>query len=151
MDAGRELDTLIAEKAMGLEIVHRSWPCGYAPDCGTYEAALYEHRQSGLSRLWPDVIYKTSEPLDEWRHQLGLWCEPVPHYSTDIAAAWTVVERLEAMGWVVRVSQYQLNPTKWNCRFVPTTGEMLDTGAYVFDDAPTAPHAICLAALKVFS
>jgi hypothetical protein len=41
--AGRELDALVAERVMGKRVVARDWPCGYAPDCGHYEADLFAH------------------------------------------------------------------------------------------------------------
>jgi hypothetical protein len=80
----RQLDEQCA-RLLGLEIVHRAWPCGYAPDCGTYEAALYKRRQSGLSSIVPDVVYQYIKPYYKWKNQLGLWCKPVPAYSSDPA------------------------------------------------------------------
>jgi len=47
-----------------------------------------------------------------------------PNYSTDIAAAWEVVKKLRSMGLVIHDS-------------------------FISVDPDSAPHAICLAALKV--
>ena len=75
--------------------------------------------------------------------------EQIPAYSTSIAAAWEVVEKLLSKGWeldegikkmarledggfVVEFNSSSLNPGK-------------SRGPRAF--APTAPHAICLAAL----
>lgn len=63
---------------------------------------------------------------------------PVPLYTSDIAAAWQVVQKLTttddiiiestADGWRVHFDQSPRSPGAW---------------------APTAPHAICLEALRV--
>jgi hypothetical protein len=60
--------------------------------------------------------------------------EPVPDYSTDIAAAWLVVEALLARGIYVCV---EYASGRWNC-----------WAGTVNVHAETAPLAICLAALK---
>lgn len=72
---------------------------------------------------------------------VGAWahCESLPHYSTDIAAAWQVVEKLAADGLYVHVG-YCLGRTEAS---VNSPLDIIDN-AY----APTAPLAICLAALK---
>ena len=69
--------------------------------------------------------------------------DTVPHYSTDIEAAWEVVERVVNLGWLPTLGR------GWSC----------GRGAWCFeivkgkDDleramADSAPEAICLAALK---
>lgn len=65
-----------------------------------------------------------------------------PAYSEDIGAAWGVVEALRQKGW--RVSISEVTQFDWNCRFTPA-----DTSQYVYKLAPTAPLAICQAALDV--
>lgn len=76
----------------------------------------------------------------------------IPPYSTDIAAAWEVVEKI-GEGFTLGRSW-----EKWVCTSVPGDMwgcyidepgryEMLNDGDY-FEWADTAPHAICLAALK---
>ncbi len=120
MEPGRELDALIAEKVMGIE----PWPI-QNPCWGVkaFKAKFVPYGQE-------------AKP-----------CE-APSYSTDIAAAWKVVEKLqeynpfwEEDGWL----SFQLSPAvgvnskEWYANFGDST-----TGAY----GKTAPHAICLAALE---
>lgn len=107
MSPGRELDTLVAEKVMG--------------------------RIVSLDPLWmkiyetPDAFVETSQSR-AWRR----WLHP---YSTDIAAAWEVVEKLCDVelrdGWDGK--------RWWRC----TIGHK-----HASARAYSAPHAICLAALK---
>lgn len=58
-----------------------------------------------------------------------------PHYSTDIAAAWLVVEKIP--GWFALIKEEE----GWKCEYEIETGEI----DYVL--WPTAPEAICRAAL----
>jgi hypothetical protein len=59
----------------------------------------------------------------------------VPHYSTDIAAAWEVVEKMGHVG--LNWDDTTNSPARWQC--------IMERGEYYAD---TAPMAICLAALK---
>ena len=102
MKAGRELDSLVAEKVMGL----------------------------------------TKEDLDRWDDTRG---RPEPkHYSTDIVAAWEVVELLKrryvlALRMAFPTSDH---PDGWEVlRF---DGEVF----HLLGIADTAPEAICKAALR---
>lgn len=68
---------------------------------------------------------------------------PWPHYSTDIAAAWLVVEAMEARGSALElVDRIHLSGTgeRWWCCF---KGKMWGQP----EKADTAPLAICRAAL----
>lgn len=70
--------------------------------------------------------------------------EDVPEYSTDIAAAWDVVEAWKGDGSLCEIVLSRCEShvsTGWRARF----GE---SEASWEADAPTAPLAICLAALK---
>jgi len=65
------------------------------------------------------------------------------HFSTDISAAWEVIEKLHSMGFrsiEIRVEQY----ADENVVVYVDSGE---EGGFR-EDSFTAPHAICLAALK---
>ena len=69
----------------------------------------------------------------------------IPHYSTDISAAWEVVEKLMEKKFSDGRPEQQLclnghGAPKWQAWFHPNT-ETLSFG-------DTAPHAICLSALK---
>lgn len=71
----------------------------------------------------------------------------VPNYSTDIAAAWKVIEELRKDQKALLISQaYQgpyweyLSKVEWN--------DSLKGYRFEFATSISAPHAICLAALK---
>lgn len=97
LEAGPELDALVAERVMGID----------------------------LDGTKPHLPYR------------GVGCTP---YSTDIAAAWEVLEEL---GDVTLGHQARVCNGQWVC-FVDTSGPFQGpSGA-----ADTAPLAICRAALK---
>ncbi len=67
-------------------------------------------------------------------------------YSTDISAAWEVVEKLQSEGFHACVHRYVQKNPHWGAQFDKEDLDVIcgpTQGA-----APTAPHAICLAALK---
>jgi len=107
MQAGRELDALIAETVMEMQRVEEGniyfWP---SPEM-----------VARLLELHPDVL-----AVDYF---------PAPHYSTDIAAAWQIVEKL---GMQCGFSIYDREPFAAHKR--------------VSTVASTVPLAICRAALK---
>ena len=67
-------------------------------------------------------------------------CEPKP-YSTDIAAAWEVVEKLRQDGHWMTLEDDDI----WDCCFTRKVGKI----KIGFAEADTVPLSICLAALKV--
>lgn len=118
MQAGRELDALIAEKVMGWppKPAHAGWQGDVVPSLADPKWV-----QAGPDRGWEMVF--------------------LPNYSTDIAAAWKVVEKMRetpkpffSLAWYIS--------GRWGAAFLGhddgTDAEMADT----------APHAICLAALR---
>lgn len=119
--AGRELDALVAEKVMGLSVSWRSLHPN--PDASD-----------------PPEIYllddKGDMPLLEVRSGDG-WTF-LPRYSTDITAAWQVVERMKERGYWLCLIQNQL---LFSASFDSVLTDHRATGE-------TAPHAICLAALE---
>jgi hypothetical protein len=121
LPAGRDLDELIAEKVMG-------WIPG--PCTGhTIE----------LPGGW-GCDECTAE--GQWGFQ-GHHTKLPRQYSTDIAAAWEVVEKLQKE-WIVIINGYQ---DKWDVE-VNMSGKYVSE---VYESALTAPHAICLAALEAVS
>jgi hypothetical protein len=130
MPAGRELDALIAEKVMGFKW-RTSKHSGYR----------YLFPPGHRSNLFTDSI--GNEPL------YGDWDDCVPAYSTDIAAAWQVVEKLCAdahnfsfdSGAFGPGSDWQNKIDKWTVCFDDYT--TVEVHSY----APTMPLAICRAAL----
>jgi hypothetical protein len=102
MDAGRELDALVAEKIFGWLMIDAAAGIG-APD------------HSGLSAI-----------------------AAVPHYSTDIAAVWQIVEHFGRKAASVDVSRRMRG---YRCVIV-WDGPNADARA------ESAPLAICLAGLR---
>ena len=76
-----------------------------------------------------------------------------PHYSTSIADAWRVVERMRERGWHVRVDATDAFAVRdaGIASNTCTMHENLPDGGYVIQQADTAPLAICLAALAATS
>ena len=122
LEAGPDLDALIAEKVMGLVIDHD-----------------FRDDNSPVVRVVSaDVTF----------------IEPCPGYSTNIAAAWEVVEKLKSLDWEIEVSV--------TCKLPDGDSETYYCGLQQGDDnapwskdyrylqtwAPMAPLAICRAALK---
>lgn len=65
----------------------------------------------------------------------------VPSYSTDIAAAWQVVENLRARGCEFSLSERATDESAWHCAFFPKGGSCgIGFGG-------TVPEVICIAAL----
>lgn len=135
MDVGRELDAAVAERVMGWEWftavnvnvlvppehhwrVQRSWriPGKHGEEDDIDSARFYDSRNGGKQA-----------PV-------------VPAYSTNIAAAWLVVEELTAHG--LRLSLDMFGGDPWWAEFAD---ERWERGAQA--TAPTAPEAICRAAL----
>lgn len=121
MEAGRELDALVAEKVFGLV------RCTADSHRGSDGATCYALPESPM---------------------MG---GELRSYSTDIAAAWEVVEKIHALGWCSTLSalpdpsiiRYEMDFDK------PPLIDSHHTKVYAI--AATAPHAICLAALKAIA
>lgn len=127
MKAGRELDILIAEKVMGWtrEPIN---PLSIEPD----------------RRGWLNVNgYYFSHP-DATTYEN----EKLPKYSTNIAAAWEVVEKIKMEKCMININEDATFSSVQIERFhpLPTGG----TWSCIVEssDGESAPHAICLAALK---
>lgn len=100
-----------------------------------------------------------AEKVMEWKRE-GDWFE-VPYwisggtfqahadafrFSTEIASAWQVVEKMREFGWFF----YMDNGSQGDSFFVTfhEGKDFSDDGCSASAEAPTAPLAICLAALK---
>lgn len=137
MDVGRELDAEVAERVMGLRVVARDWPCGYNYDGCEREAWSWPEEPPPMHfEPWP--VYVTERGT--WPARRLEPIVPVSAYSTDIAAAWLVVEKLAAQG--LRLSLDAFGGDPWWAEFAD---EKWERGAQA--TAPTAPEAICRAAL----
>lgn len=117
-DAGRDLDRSVATEVMGYRIEERD---------GEY--VLPELRTVAVS-VGPDGMGNPEQvpPL-------------LPRYSTDIAEAWEVVDRLNAAGLRVLIEQDW--PGNYGVRVWDKSTEVADVAWF-----ETAPEAICWAALK---
>lgn len=133
MKPGRELDVVIAERVMG-------WSRRGAGD-----HTKPEHRPS---KDFPGRVinnWDSKGPHDYLESPGGrsriYFCgcddigEEIPRYSSDIAATWEVVERLHKLDPDDGLKIWFIG--HWQASFGATIA-----------DADTAPHAICLAALK---
>lgn len=120
MEAGPEMDRLIAEKVMG-------WRRSVQ-----VSVSLDRHGRS---------VWRDSKGIEAARNDL-------PAFSTDMAAAWQVVEALQERGWHLTLAHDDYT-NKWSAMFWRKTGDMpFDPVAhYIVDDLEPAT-AICRAALK---
>lgn len=118
LPAGRGTDALIAEKVLKLNTPNEDYPC---PICG--------------SEMWHGKDRARCSVCNEWRYS------PYKEYSSDISAAWEVVEKLcdENGCDIVRVCKRdpELLRGEWSCNF--------GLGFEAFGE--TASLAICRAAL----
>lgn len=123
MEAGSELDMLVAEKVMG------------------YVWRRINSLRSILTL--PDshepVVVKEGKQFT----LIGYQKKHLPAYSTDIAAAWTVAERLRN-----DFTRVEIHLVENVACVLLAVGDELSENYPVTTEAVTAPIAICLAALK---
>lgn len=137
---GRELDALVMEKVMNQPIVKRAelteWAGRYVYDPGQFH-------------LTPEELYWQS------KQQHGAWEIVGPRYSTDISAAWEVVEKMPLPFLVFKSYEESLGvgPIGWIVNWCDNYG---DCGCFSGHEcingksvwSTSAPEAICKAALK---
>jgi len=130
MKAGRELDRLVAEKVMGLDLDE------FAYD--TFKSWRNEWGGKGISH---------SEPYDQEKYRDRMLSFAVPHYSTDISAAWEVVSAMVEKGLGFRLTvEYDRS---CEARFyLWEDGIPVEFSKEYVTSYEDAPHAICLAALE---
>jgi len=121
--AGRELDRLVAEKVLG-------WRCD-----------LWHHLNKGLQWCWLDannnVIAFAGIKGDGVSEN-----DALPHFSTNIADAWQIVEHLKnTLSWV---SLWAEHDADYKCN---AFDDNPDSVAGYRASANTAPLAICRCAL----
>jgi ABA sandwich protein len=120
LPAGRELDALIADKVMKLILCPNWEPINLGSAGGLHLQKMCTHKDKSCVP-WRDGFEEFS-----------------PRYSTDIASAWEVVEKLRPK--VLQLFEY---PQRWEAGFgLPLAGWTS------MEPAETAPLAICRAALK---
>ncbi len=142
--AGRELDAEVAEKVMGLD------PQGFAEHQWSGWESIDTHPYCML-RYCRQCLEGESKNCD---HHIPLieCIPPIPLFSTDIAAAWEVVEKVclnnGAFTWEDAFARFSLE--QWNNNYWVAMWHELDEGFVNHGSAQanTVPLAICLAALK---
>jgi len=147
-EAGRKLDVLIAERIMGL-CLHTPEPLPVAVETARRRKRFLEEYGQEAPGGWDGGAYDESQwDYDHW----PLWCpkcgrENLPYrsgvplaYSTTIAAAWLVVEKLDRPFEIINFKHE--GRWRWSVSFY--RDDLFDYTA----EADTAPLAICRAALK---
>lgn len=145
MKPGRELDALVAEKVMGLSVWRK-------PNLAEFE----DSGRRGLIGVPSVLMGHSAQQINDMFHTADLLAEGdsyrvgaedstqlVPHYSTDIAAAWEVVERSRKTHSFTVSSEWEHS---WHCEVKWHLEDNTQGDSWAQADA--APHAICLAALK---
>lgn len=147
----RQLDVEIA-KAMGLKVVALDWPCGLDPESGCYMASpKRDNPASWYTELGPVYIVRDDDWPPRAVEGVGQECAmvfPVPHYSSDIAAAWKVVEWLNDLHYQFHLSQ---SGQYWfvSCYAMPVVEEDGTETRHVGNaNSRSIAEAICLAALR---
>jgi len=143
--AGRDLDARVHADVMGL-CVHQ-WKITDDPDGDAFMGD------------WLAICEKCGDTRAGHSQMLGPVSGRTPHYSTSIADAWLVVEKLRAEGgefgmvshsedvvFPERVTTWTANSYNPDRASVCDACDHRDSGS-VSASADTAPHAICLAAL----
>lgn len=126
MPAGRALDAEVAEKVMGRRV-----------ECGV-NCRMDAHGD----RLDVDIGFADSLRI-VWTSETY---EPVPHYSTDIAAAFDVLAKLCADGTIIMAS-VNVSENDWWCMLYPPLGYGCDSVESEYCETPAL--AICRAALAL--
>jgi hypothetical protein len=126
MEAGRELDALVAEKVMGAEW-DEQWAVGYS-----------------ILKFREDVRHLVTHDWACEKKQVNPAC---PHYSTDIAAAWLIVERLRPAEDTRYGVTIESDGAGWYCTVEDADVEWDDPAHTSVAYGETLPLAICRAAL----
>ena len=151
MQAGRDLDSLVAENVMGWtrkRKYQKTFPNGYnhylyAPgeDISPRGSCFVYMSNNGRLILANDGSEGScNSPIPP--------C--VPQYSTNIAAAWEVLSRFNGTSFHLSFHQRYEGPEPWSVQLWVVFAERKDEAMAKKLEArgKTAPHAICLAALK---
>lgn len=145
MKPGKELDTLVAEKVMGLPVESGYFHFFLNAASGVSSFIKFSPtRFEGIQEL-PGRPMKSADfhPIElnlghGGDYQFRDTKNKIRPYSTDIAAAWEVVGCGKFPSWAM----------KWDHKSKLYTVQIEYDGNRYFEQANAAPHAICLAALK---
>ena len=131
----RELDALVAEEVMGWR--WRAFKSDW--DAPKWAKDIYPPDAVELS--WPDE--PGAPPLAELPYRRSAHYLDMPHYSSDIAAAWQVVERMRDLDFYATIGQdWPGNEGLWEVDFSK------DGDVYFYAAEHSVSRAICLAARK---
>lgn len=141
LEAGRELDALVAEQVVGWQ---------WWNFCSNYlipPFALEDYRQGRVVHGWTEGRDPEREDDLEANRLTRMWV--VPKYSTDISAAFEVVEKAlpHIVLWRRSTGRHAKARTWWEVKSRPGWPHGEPEGG-VLAGAPTASLVICLAALK---
>lgn len=151
MQAGRELDALVAEKVMGFRVSW--WSLHLIPDPKSPPTREWRHGPFSVGEfargygaevlvVGDDGDMPTQEMFDgeKW---LGIL-----RYSTDMAAAWEVVDALVAKGFFISLDNHSEYWVCWFSREPDLVSDNTAEGDRTTDGAESPALAICLSALK---
>ena len=133
MDAGRELDKLIAEKVM---------------DEPEYWSVHFGGSHYGDFKTLAGAEKCAKKIQGDYKARVETYFD-CPHYSTDIVAAWEVVEKLgnwHGFDFIISIPVQKLGDEKYEAGWYEQSHDGPESRAVGYAD--TAPLAICLAALK---
>ena len=125
MPVGRKMDALVAEKIMGFEYREVRVDVSSNPD-------RFEYR----------TLKTLVRPRSKARERFFGWDDQVPQYSTNVAAAWEVVEKMGELGYTCHIEWKGSDRTSAGSAEV-TFVKHLTEGHGV----GTMPEAVCRAAL----
>lgn len=139
LEPGRELDALIAEKVMGLKEVKTA---DEYFDIQNFRAGDFFGKKYFCSvKLWNETFSG---------HRPGRTICVVSGYSTDIAAAWSVIDELKNKR--IQRDSYTDILTAVHVHFEGDIFEVVfidqNHNTWAVSKQKTLPHAICVAALK---
>lgn len=153
----REMDALVAEKLFGWRWV--KYPAPNDPD----KVLTAIIPPDAPDRVWPngyDRIWQTSDAgaprFSRWDDMMwwddGAGCHGLPHYSTDIADAFDVVDRMHALGYVLSLYSGCLPPLRpWVAVFDQSVAPAWTTSGDWGRPLPThetPARGICIEALR---
>ena len=148
LDAGPELDTLIAEQLFGhVWMQHAPHQVSLSDDGQPYRFLVSPEWIAGLGDDPSWVVV----PADMTRKIV--YQESTPRYSTDISAAWQVCQVMEARGWWCQMrtpfdTSTQTHRYRYYAGFTPHKTTGWNGTPDHWTPAPSLPLAICRAALK---
>lgn len=130
MKSGRELDALVAERVMG-------WTWWDARVVSEYGLVTQPKTTTGYNTkvLMPPKARESSTAFLYENFANGYY----PAYSTDIVAAWQIVNRFKEQSMILN---YGEDTQKWECSFIVNGNRYWGVSSIV-------PIAICIAALRI--